>query len=144
GQPIGNQAHFDARHLSLSRLPQALRAGCEIIVGAGYLMFVPPSAASRYEHLPVLARHTGDLVEEHLADSHGDLPPLKAIAYRELRTALQSNQYRYLDIQGNIWALAGITFGSGLRVTRYRNGVLIERCSGENANAWLNSKRRKS
>jgi hypothetical protein len=126
--------------LTLSKLPQALDEGALLIAGKGYVALVPSTEAGEFAALPEFEKHDGMLKDETVAFKDAPLPAQKGILWRELVTASYGRAQRCLDVTGNIWSVSGFETDSPLRVTRYSDGVLVERVASAEANSQLRSK----
>ena len=126
--------------LTLSRLPKALESDAILVAGNGYVALVPTGEAQQYASLPEFEKHDGMLKNETVAYVDEPLPARKAILWRELSTATYGRAHRCLDVTGNIWSVSGFAADAPLKVTRYADGVLVERATGDEANSQLRSK----
>ncbi|KWU19101.1 hypothetical protein [Burkholderia cenocepacia] len=126
--------------LTLSKMPQALDEGAVLVAGRGYVALVPSGEAAQYSDLPEFEKHDGMLKDETVSFVDAPLPAREGILWRELTTASYGRAQRCLDVTGNIWSVAGFDADSPLRVTRYADGVLVEKVSEDAANSQLRSK----
>lgn len=126
--------------LTLSRLPTSLGDDSILVAGKGYVALVPASDAAQYAHLPEFEKHDGMLKEETVESVDAPLQASPAILWRELTTATYGRAQRCLDVTGNVWSVAGFELDSPLRVTRFSDGVLVEKVSEQQANSQLRSK----
>nr|ART90488.1 hypothetical protein [uncultured bacterium] len=126
--------------LTMSRLSSVLHRDSILLAGPGFVAVVSGSEAARYQHLPEFEKNEGLLKEETVAHVDAPLPARKGLLWRELTTAAYGRAQRCLDVTGNVWSVAGFELDSPLRVTRYMDGVLIERVAAEEANSQLRSK----
>lgn len=126
--------------LTVGRLPESLHAGAVLVAGNGYTLLVPLSAAAEFEHLPEFEKHEGFLNEEAIVEVKAPVPAMPALFWRELKATSYGRAQRCVDVTGNVWSAAGFELDSPLRITRYQDGVLIERTTSDAANSQLRSK----
>lgn len=126
--------------LRMNQLPEGCRDTPSLVAGAGYVMVTSAEAARSFGDLTSFEKNQGLLKEETVVEHGEPVPALPGLLWRELTTSAYERAHRCVDVIGNIWTVAGFELDSPLRVTRFSDGVLVERVAAEHANSQLRSK----
>lgn len=123
------------RYIALSKIPKHLHNELAVIVGDGYLVLAAVDVARGLGipevHVPAPTFRTiRGAMEVDTA-----MPRLKAEHYRVFNLSDNPKLVRFLDVGGSIWDDIACASSACIKVTRYRDGFVVEKTTADDPEA---------